>query len=123
MMSLSQNKIGPCLKIENLQGLLKVRTCLFVSFCVFCLYFLHVLLSVRVLFECVCVCLSDQVCFMDEQLVRRSILTFFPYKNYKILLNTAVLLRILLDHTAPCGRSKKILLIQGIQKYSSIQEH
>ena len=23
-MSLSQNKIGPCLKIENLQGLLKV---------------------------------------------------------------------------------------------------
>lgn len=24
IMSLSQNKIGPCLKIENLQGLLKV---------------------------------------------------------------------------------------------------
>ena len=25
IMSLSQNKIGPCLKIENLQGLLKVK--------------------------------------------------------------------------------------------------
>lgn len=28
IMSLSQNKIGPCLKIENLQGLLKVTFCL-----------------------------------------------------------------------------------------------
>ena len=38
-----------------------------------------------------------QVKFVGVQLVIRSILKFFPSKNYEILLNTAVLTRNLLD--------------------------